>query len=188
MTESKGISQRERQELRRIVKARFEVIQQGLHQRKQEASRQIRERIEAEHTEAIKGAQKEIAEFAERTDLLKAEAKKLQSALREKGVEPAVDYYRSRRQPAPSFLTLEVEQEWRPINIDAKVDKELEALMEASGLATLNLRIRELELIEEITVGAIESEQARVILDRIPKLDELIPLPEGSKKALNGGS
>lgn len=176
----KVLNQRERAELRRIAKARFDIIRTGLYQREQEVSEQIRKRLTEEHKATIKKAKHRMSEIEKKLKALQMEARQVVADMEEEGVGLDRRYhYRN-----DSVMTYTITNAWAPVDLEEKVQEELNTIKQQSGLANLNLQLQELEIMEEITVGAIQSDEGRELLAKIPKLDSLMPLPNGDKPAL----
>ena len=215
MAEAKLMPQKDRIELRRIMKARFEILQEQLGQREQEIRSAIQADIEKQHEAAVKEAQRKAAALAakaakidrkvvefkskieEEAATLKAESEALEVEMREQGVAPYGDQYYTRRNgsyPAlmlnddrwydsEKFLT--VTKEWRPEGLSNKVQKAYSKIAQQAGLHKLDLRMKELELSEELAIGALGSDEAKTFLTKVPTIDNLLPAP--NVKALKNG-
>lgn len=203
--------QKDRIELRRIMKARFEILSEQLGQRENEIRNQIKADIESEFASSVKEAQKrarvfetravkidrKVAEFKakieEEAALLKSEAAEFQAEMKEKGVQPTGDGYYHREAVLPAVLVnddrwydgerfITVIKDWKPENLGKRVNDAYQAIAREAGLHKLDLRMKELELSEELAIGALSSEEAKGFLGKVPTIDNLLPAP--SKKAL----
>jgi hypothetical protein len=85
-----------------------------------------------------------------------------------------------------SFLTVEYADRIAPADIDDKVSREVAKLQSEAGLAEMSLREKELELLEQLAIGQLQSDDAKAFLDQIPTADKMLP---AARKAgvLNGG-
>lgn len=212
MAESKLMPQKDRIELRRIMRARFEILGEQLGQREQEIRTGIQAEIEAQHAASVKEAQKKArafetkaakidrkvtefrAKIEEEAQLLKAEAEEFQAEMRGKGVVPYGDgYYHTRNGQMPAVVVNSdrwydgerffiVAKEWRPEDLNSKVQKAYNEIAQEAGLHKLDLRMKELELSEELAIGALGSDEAKDFLTKVPTIDNLLPAP--TKKAL----
>jgi len=78
---------------------------------------------------------------------------------------------------------------WEPAGISEMVEEKQEELKRMQGTAKLNLRHQEITILEELAIGGLVSEEARAYLDKVPGVDDYMPLPTGEAlKALTAGS
>ncbi|WP_301930918.1 hypothetical protein, partial [Ferruginibacter sp.] len=80
------MSQKDRTELRRIVKARFAILQSQLRTRQQELQHTLREQVEAEYASEIERAQKKSQKILEKARKLEDEARELEQEMRGIGI------------------------------------------------------------------------------------------------------
>lgn len=211
MADEKVMPQKDRIELRRIMKARFEILAEQLGQRENEIRTKIKSDLEAEHKAVVKEAERKaraleakaakldrkVVEFRAKVEeeaiALAAEAEAIQSDLADKGVQPINNghYYREEVPPmlavnadrwydGQRFVT--VIKQFQPIDLNKKVTAAYNVIAQEAGLHKLDLRMKELELSEELAIGALGSEEAKGFLAKVPTIDNLLPAP--SKKAL----
>lgn len=206
------MSQKDRIELRRIMKARFELLQEQLGQREREIRNAIQADIEAQHAAAVKEAERKAralatkaakidrrvtefkAKIEEEAAQLKAESEALEAEMKDQGVVPHDDGYYARRNGTIPALRLNderwydsekfivVTKDWRPDDLNSKVSKAYRQITMQAGLHKLDLRMKELELSEELAIGALGSTEAKDFLRKVPTIDTLLPAP--SKKSL----
>jgi len=158
-----AITKGERAELRSLVKQQFRVLGQEVDERRAEleaeVTREVDARFEGERRrrDAIRDRVGEILGAAQReiTDVLKDE---------DVGVTPGRPYYIS-----GDVIRWEDDGSKRLIQ-QARAD--IEAKVRA---AKLKLARQEADLLRELSVGAIESEEARRFLGSIPTVGELVP-------------
>lgn len=209
---NKLMTGKDRIELRRIMKARFEILSEQLSQREMEIRNALQADIEAQHATAVKEAAKharllalkaskidrKVAEFKakieEEAASLKAESESLEETMKEKGVVPYGDTYYTRRNGSYPALMLNEERwydsnqfmtvtkDWRPEGLVDKVNRAYAEIAQQAGLHKLDLRMKELELSEDLAINALASDDAKDFLKRVPTIDNLLPAP--SKKTL----
>lgn len=170
MAASTLMGQRDRQELRRILRARFEILQAQLHQREHELQATIREQIEAEFTTQIREAKKRTARLEAKVKKIDEEAKALALDMEEFGVTPGQGRYPSK------VFTYEIQSHWSPVEMEKRVDRAYRKLTQAAGLHKMDLRLSQLQLEEEIAIGALGSDEAKAFLEKIPDIDKILPL------------
>jgi hypothetical protein len=170
--ESKTMTKGERDELRRIVKHRFKLLDEQVAQREAEIRQLIRDRIEAEYADAVAEVEAELAAINCEADVLERRGRKIAAAARRKGV--VIGYGGGTAEP----VEVSVASPSRAANVDARVNREMEALRRESGLARTNLSLRELDLLERLAIGALESDEAKEFMESIPTVDGLLPMPE----------
>lgn len=176
MPDQKIMSQKDRQELRRILKARYEILHQQLAQRQQEVQNSLAEKIREEHEAAILKAIQKTNAFEKRLSKIAEEAKALTTEMRALGVVPGNGRsYRGYADPE-TFLSYSLETAWSPKDLQEKVNQAYSKITEQAGLHKLDLRMQQLELEEELAIGALGSEEAKTFLDKIPNLDKLLPM------------
>lgn len=183
MTTVKLMNQKDRQELRRILKARFQILHQQLHVRQQEVQRSIEEQLRSEHEAAIKEAQKKTESFRKKLEKIMDEARDLTANMEERGIVPGNGrgYYRD------TFLSYSLETQWSPKDLNRRIQEAYNKITEQAGLHKLDLNLKQLQLEEELAIGALGSEEAQSFLGKIPNLDELLPMNGNIALALRPG-
>ena len=71
---------------------------------------------------------------------------------------------------------------FRPKDLAKQVDAEIFEMMRETGAAAFSIDVEEIRILEELTVGQLETDAAREFLDKIPSVDQLLPLPAGAKR------
>lgn len=173
MAEQKLMNQKDRAELRRILKARYEILHQQLSQRQQEVQNTIEKRIRAEHEDAIQKALKKTTAFEKKLAKLKDEAEELTAQMIDLGIAPGNGYGRHYRE---TFFSYSLETKWSPIDLQEKIQRAYNQVTEQAGLHKLDLRMQQLQLEEELAIGALGSDEAKEFLAKIPDLDKLLPM------------
>jgi DNA repair exonuclease SbcCD ATPase subunit len=200
----KPIPVKDRTELRRILKARFEILAQQLQEREQEVRTQLQEEIEAEYKDAVKQAQKratalrrkadkihaEVAAFHAKMEAkakeLQTEGRELQEEMEELGVVPTYhDRYYGRRTSAAVHIDehsapsasgyITVADRWEPSKLQDRINKGMNEVSRQAGLHKLDLRMKELELAEELAIGSLTSDEAQGFVAKIPNIDNILP-------------
>lgn len=180
---TKLMSQRDRQELRRILRARFELLHAQVYQREQELQRRIEAEIRTEHEAQMKAAQKKAERLQAKAEKLLAEAEEIETEMAAQGVVPG---YGGRRSGYPLF-TYTIQSEWQPVDLQGKIKRAYSEITEAAGYHKIDLRLQELQLEEELAIGALGSDEAKQFLNKVPTIDTLLPLDDASVKALAKG-
>lgn len=175
------MTSKDRTELRRILKARFELLNKQLSVREQELRTQIAEEIRKDHAKAVKDGQKKIAKLVEKAQKLEAEATTLQQELENSGVGPR-GY---RRHDYSQLMSINWDDRLEPIDITEKINIAYQKLVAAAGLHKLDLGLKQLELEEELAIGALGSDEAKSFLGKIPSLNTLIPPNVDVKAAIS---
>lgn len=207
------MSVKDRTELRRILKARFEILRSRLQTRETEVRNALKEQLEKEHKDAIKEAErrtraleakrakllKEVDEFKGKmrvkAETLRAEGDTLAEEMKDKGVVLKTRRHYGETNArvvkvsmdnwASEDYFIEIQNEWTPSELAEKVNKAYQQIAEEAGLHKLDLDLRELELSEELAIGALASDEAKGFLGKIPNIDNLLPAPNGNvRKAL----
>lgn len=165
------ITKTEARALKSVVKGRFELLREQVEQARGEIGRVIRQRIEAEYAEKIEAANRQAENLQAKAKELEAEARKLQAGWREQGLMPA-DSWRNREK---TYLTVTFADRIVPANIDEKVDREVGKLQSEAGLASMNLREKELDLLEQLAIGQLQTDDAHGFLEQIPSAENMLP-------------
>jgi hypothetical protein len=162
------MNQKDRATLRTIVKRRFEKLHQSLQQRERELEIVVRDNIMAETNGKARdlnvrwqAIRKEAATLVAQAEELSDEAaaagltfgeRPLRFTANSKGVEPR--------------------------NLYKLVNNEVARLRAESGLGKLHLEELEEQLIVDLLMGDLESDDAKEFLTKIPDANTLLPLPE----------
>lgn len=177
----KKMSKKENDELRRIVKGRFELVNKQISQRRLEVENQISEAIQAEFKKEIAEANKQAKEFEKRMNKLNDEWIFFIDKCKERGIEP--DGVGGRgdivRFPLRDYNNEYIS--FMPIDLKEKIRQAVTKLTEQQGAAKVNLREQELTLLERLMVNNISSEEAISFLEDIPDIDTYLPLVTGKK-------
>ena len=170
------MNQRERNALIRIVKQRYSLLRSQLDQREREIRNLIRQRVMEDHK-------------AEAEKATKAAEKIRKSLVDLIAAHPDLDIESKRYGfMDPDRLSSE---SWRfvPADTDKLIRSEMHRLREESGLASVNLELDELGLVEDLLIGSLESADAKAFLaDRIPDVDRLLPMPKKADLLPAGGA
>jgi CRISPR/Cas system-associated exonuclease Cas4 (RecB family) len=182
---TKLMSQRDRTELRRILRARFELLHQQLMQRQHEVNNRLEEQIRKESEAAIKEAQRKAEVIHKKAQKLEAEAKQLALDMKAKGVQPGNGQYAG--DTYSTFLTFSFTERWSPINLHKKVQQAYKKVTEQAGVHKVDLRLQQLQLEEELAISALASDEAKDFLSKVPDIDKLLPMNGNVTAALKEG-
>jgi hypothetical protein len=182
---TKLMSQRDRGELRRILKARFELLHQQLMQRQHEVSNRIEEQIRKESESAIKEAQRKAAAIQKKAAKLEEEAAQLVADMHAKGVHPGDGRYHHDNH---TLLQINFTERWSPIDLNKKVQAAYKKVTEQAGVHKIDLRLQQLQLEEELAISALGSDEAKAFLDKVPDIDKLLPMNGNVAAALEEGA
>lgn len=171
-----AITKREADDLRRVVKARFEVLHDQVHQRRTEIANRVEETIEADYKPEIDAVEAKLEVVRKKMRKLNAEAKALIADV--EANHPNVSLVRARYSNPDNVYVMEIGDAKAVIpNLSAEVAKRTNMITEAAGLATLNLRHTEVGFLEKLTLGTIETADAQAFFDSLPVVDQYLPLP-----------
>lgn len=171
-----AITKREADDLRRVVKARFEVLHDQVRQRETEIRNRVQETIVAEHQPEIDAVTAKLNAFRKKMVKLNAEAKVLLDTIKDE--HPTVSVQRGRYADEGSKFLVAIDEAAAQIpNLGVEVGKRTAAITEAAGLASLNLRHTEVGFLEKLTLGTIETADAQAFFDSLPVVDQYLPLP-----------
>ena len=200
----------ERNELRRIIKGRFDLLDKQIRDRlrtvQQEAGAEIM--AEFDQNPEVKALRKKVSSYQAKLAKLEAEKRALVAELEQAGMdfgvrskrhEATVDWktqlkMRDRREAVPfievwSIRTVALEHteyngeaaEVVPGHFDSQVARRTESLRQNAGHALTALMSEKLDLEERLAVGALESEDARDFLSQIPTAEQLLGLDAPAK-------
>lgn len=167
-----NISKAERADLKRIVKSRIELIKEQISHRTLEVKNAIKDDIRSDYQDAIKQARDEVNDILERGKALESEADALIDSWRERGVDIVYQSY------AKPITVDSRNREIKVYNENEEIQRRINELREKTGFAKINLRELELELLEELTIDSLDSEDAKKFLGKIPTIDSLLPKAE----------
>lgn len=180
----------ERVEVRRIVKGRFELLRDQLSARAREVSGVIRRQIEGEYKEPLNEAKKRSDNLRRRLKSVVEDTIALHHDMETKGIKAPYSLVEGRKEMGREIESIigYYLKEWKPVGLDAMVNDRLDQIKAQHGYANLNLRSEEISILEDLAVGSLVSDEAQTFLERVPKVDDFLPLPEGVKlKALGTG-
>lgn len=174
----------ERNALVKIIKSRFEILQEQLFARRQQIESLIRERLEAESETARKEMAAQVQDLAKDVEAIRKRSNKIREAGRKKGLELSNRY----GDPVPmvqSDVYGTQPGEWRIAKLERRIRNEVAKLTAEADIGRLALREQEQKLLERVFVDTLESGEAEAIFTDIPEVDTLLPLPtEQELKAL----
>lgn len=174
-----AMTKTDRKELTSVVRSEFKILRNELRNREMQLASKIRAELEAEAKDATQEAIAAAAALEERADQLERDATALVREMREQGLEP--QGYRG------SIIRIDFDNRWQAKDIDRRVQQQLNAIKTQRGAAELQLDRNEQDLVKELSVGALETEEAKTFLAKIPTLDQLLPAPEAVHAQLNEG-
>lgn len=178
---TKEIGKGDRMELRRIVKGRFEVVGQQFELREKEVKHEIRKELKKDRERAIKTAERKSAPIRRRLEAALREAIALNIEMSQEGVMPKdsltdIEQYHARN-------VLESLYGWRVDSsvLKERTDEAMTLLRSERGIAELDLRTQELQILERLSVDALDTDQAHAFLSEIPTLDTMMPMLKGTE-------
>jgi hypothetical protein len=178
---TKLMSQRDRAELRRILKARFQLLHQQLMQRQHEVSNRIEEQIRKESETTIKEAVRKTEALRKKLHKLEEEAAQLVKDMETRGVQPGDGRYDTR------LLSVTLTDRWSPVDLNKKVKQAYNKVTEQAGVHKVDLHLQQLQLEEELAISALGSDEAKEFLSRVPDIDKLLPMNGNVAAALVEG-
>lgn len=187
----KPMNKTERSQLRSVVKNRFELLRDQLRERGQEIRDIIRQQIREEHKGPLDEAEQRSKAIARRLKSAAADTRALHMEMEAKGLKAPYSLIDSHKEMDGEINKIVgyYLSEWEPKGIDHRVEEKQKELKRLQGTANLNLRHQEISILEELAVGGLVSEEARKYLDKVPGVDDYMPLPSGDAlKALTAGS
>jgi phage host-nuclease inhibitor protein Gam len=185
-TKTKPMTATERKELRRIIGARFELLDQELAQRRTAIRSKIENDLRESKAKDIAQYEAKLKEFAKEAEKLNDKADALWAEIRAAGLTTGgrTNRYSSGSnnwQYATQICTVNVARNLEVADIKTHVDRASQELFTEHGAAKLDLHKMQLQIEEELAVGALISEQAQSFLERIPQASALLPAPETVK-------
>lgn len=194
MGEKKGkgkfMTQPERNSLVRVIRERFKVFRRHAKQTRDQLRIEIFERIQDENARKVEAAQKDMAKIEERAKKLVEDAKAVVVKHRANGLElggaQVEDKWRwtGDGKQQESFKDITTWKSERPISVtvtnnwvvkgvDRQVEREYKKLEREYGLGELAMAQTEQELVEEVILGGVQSDEAQSFLGRVPTLEKL---------------
>lgn len=174
------MTQRDRTELRRILKARFNLLSQQLSQREQELRAEIAEQIREQYKTEIKAASKDISKLKAEAFKLEAKAKEVQDKLADKGIGISRYNY--------NILDISIREDLEPLDLNSQIERAYQKLRTEAGLHKMDLGLAQLQLEEELAIGALSSDEAKDFLGKVPSIDTLLPSNVNIKAAIEGAA
>lgn len=172
MPETQVMSKSDRMELRRVVKARFELLREQLEVRAAEVQQMIKQKVEKDHQKAITEIEEESTALLKEVEGIFTRIHKLHTKAKRKGLSGSSlkEYHEARVRDSLKG--------WSPANLNQKVNTIVGKMKGEKGVAGLDLRGQELTLLENLSVDALDSKEARDFLEKVPTVDNLLPLPK----------
>lgn len=181
------ISKSDRMELRRIVKARFEVLREQLGQRANELNGIVKMTIEDESKKDIVAAENEGIKLAKKARDLAIEIDAYNDKWEAKGLVNRGGSYRCVKEMENDVIGYFL-RDWSVKDLGNRTQKIVTKVKNEHGIHSLELRTNELKILEDLSVDALQSAEAKKFLAEIPEIDNLLPLPEKeARKALVAG-
>lgn len=158
------ITKTERAELRSVVRQQFRVLKEEVGQRQAE----LEAEIDAQVAEAWGDRDSRYAELVRKIEEITDEANtKLRDALKEHPDRDALTVHRF----TPATMSRFGDDQHRH-KLRAAARSDLQARV---GAALVRLGRQEADLLRQLAVGSLESEEARSFLGSIPSVSELVP-------------
>lgn len=167
----------ERTELRRVIKARFELLQEDLTHRQRIVWAAIEDRVKEGHKKEIDAENAQLKKFQDKAAKLRIEITDWMGTLHAKGLQ--VHYPR---------VTIELPDHVMLRNEHQLVNDELKRLNIDGKAAKINLSRMELEILETLALDALETDEARAFFDALPTAKQLLPVPADIEKAISSSS
>jgi hypothetical protein len=166
MSETDEITPGERRELKSVVKGQFKVLRAEVDRRKEELKGEIESDLLRQYRaqdEAIAAAQREVEDA--RQEFLRT-IQRIGASLKETHPE----------------LTVGIGERYGSYNLQAADEQRAQQhramianIPNLIGDAKLNLDRQEMDILRELSVGALKSRQAALFLAKIPTVGELVP-------------
>lgn len=170
------LSKSDRMELRRVVKERYELLGEQMEVRKREVRNAIQRQIEIDSSKAIKEAEKRGRVMAKELEKALVGTESLLAEMNEQGIEPKGSrefrYYISEAIDS-------LKGEWKITDLQSRTSRLFTVLEQEHGTSQLSLRQQRLTLLEDLSIDALETKKAKELFERIPSVDDFMPLPQG---------
>lgn len=193
-TPGKLMTSPERNSIVKIVRERFKVFRRHAKQTRNELRVEIFERIQAENERKVEAAKKDMAKIEERAKKLAEDAQAVVAKHRANGlelggarIEDKLHYVNGDHRQTENrkeittwktekAVSVTVNNGWVVKGVDRQVEREFRKLEREYGLGELAMAKKEQELVEEIVLGGVKSDEAQAFLGKVPTL-EVLPDP-----------
>jgi hypothetical protein len=163
-------------ELKALVNQKRELLQEQLTARRDEVRNAVEAEIRKQHAETVTAFEKEVAKLRRRAKQLEADALEVFDSM-----PTDLEATKDRRWNAPVEAKLNVG--FQPKDFDGRVRAAVKKLEEAYSIEKVNLNKRFVDLREELVTMSLDGD-AKSFLSKIPTVDEILPLPNGSTPSL----
>jgi len=160
----------ERDELRRVIRARFKVLRSDVEQRKAELLAELEARITAQFAEQDK-------QWADAVFLIEEAGREANRKANDilRGLDWGADSTYDPRNEYPVISSKSVSS-YKPTREQAALRVQGARAIDAKvKAALLELERREVDLLAELATTALESAEAKAFMVRIPTVSELVP-------------
>jgi hypothetical protein len=182
------ISKSDRNELRRIVKARFVILTEQLAVRADELHGIVKKTIEDETKDSIKTAKKRAAKLEAKAKALGLEIRAFEQEIKAEGVTNGRSSWNGPIKTMEGLIE-NCLTDFEPDNLTQRVGQTVGRIKKEHNIHGLDLKQQELALLEDLSVDALEGSKAKEFLGAIPQIDKLLPIPEEeARKALVASS
>jgi hypothetical protein len=176
MAEAKGMNKAERQTLIRLVKQRFKLLETGLSARRSALERVTQQEIVEENKVEAEAWKKRLDEvIAKFTDLLREGEQVIKDA-HEAGFDRSGYGWHNL---TANLNNVERNATFTPVDLQKKVQERMVEKIGDKPMTRFALEMQESQLVEELLVGDLGSEDAKTFLAQVPTLEDMIPLPNG---------
>ncbi len=181
---NKPMTATERKELRRIIAARFALLETELKSRRNAIKIRIENEMRDSKAKDIAAFEERIKELTTDAQALNEKSEKLFAEICKAGLTPIPlrhrnsSYKNNSWQFASDLMTINIIRKLDIANIDNNVQEATKQLLNEHGAAKLDLHKMQLQIEEELALGTIVSEEAQAFLTRIPNADKLLPSPD----------
>lgn len=174
------LSANDRKQLVKITEGRFNILRSAIKQRTNELRSEIHKEVQEEHASEIKDIRKKLVARArkekENQERFNKRVNELAEELKEIEVEAADKGLRVKTSYNDEIGTV------TPVDIDSIVDSRMKDIYGGQSEILTELKKKEFDVIEEISVAGIESDEAKDFLGGIPSIDTLLPPPQKAKE------
>lgn len=186
------MNQPERNALVKVIRSRFSVFTKHARRTRDQLKQAIFDRLTQESEAKVNAAKRDIARIEAKLERLKGEADAVYAKHRAKGLElgsasvkDAWEYVGTRNERVGKYvdvttfeggLSWTISNAWVDPTIADRVEAEYRRLEEEFGLGELAMAQTEQELVEEVILGGVTSDEAQTFLGRVPTLEKL-PAP-----------
>jgi hypothetical protein len=166
-----SMSAKDRAALRSIIRERFKILGMEVARREREVKHELRERVLAEYEDALEEGRNLLEEMRAMQREFDKRSREIETHLRKLKVSTTW----------PNF-SVSVPKDVEPKGLDDEVNRRIGKLSGHAGRARNDLQLRELDLLERLAVGGLESDEARVFLAEVPTVDDILPMPNGKSQ------